>query len=251
MTDKPIIFSAPMVSALLDGRKSMTRRILKASPSRLICRGCGVGEREWKGNACTCSGDLQWTGCDLPKYRVGDRLWVRESCFAEELSRPAVTRGATKREQATLKRTEVTIFDELDGVAGVRYPSDGEWRRIRNTPEDADRWIDLFHYRGRGNGGIGHVVPSIHMPRWASRITLIVTEVRVERLQDISEADAREEGVFVPEAQYAQQGEKAPILAFAGLWDHINGAGAWDANPFVAIYVFKVHRCNIATLSGG
>lgn len=83
------------------------------------------------------------------------------------------------------------------------------------------------------------------MPRWASRLTLTVTHVHIERLQDINEADARAEGVFVPEAQYAQQGHRAPVLAYAGLWEYINGPRSWEADTWVAAYTFTVAEQNI------
>lgn len=106
--------------------------------------------------------------------------------------------------------------------------------------------------------------PSIHMPRWASRLTLIVEAVKVERLQDISEADAQAEGLL----PYPHEGPGGmtvtswhwlhgkpeeetyctPQYAFRALWNSINGADAWDANPFVVAVSFVVHRANIDAL---
>jgi hypothetical protein len=111
------------------------------------------------------------------------------------------------------------------------------------------------------------LVPSIHMPRAASRITLDVTDVRVERLQDISEADALAEGLncaprsainfttggYDPGFRYADgtfsNFPGAYRRAWAELWDSINGPGAWDANPWVVVYSFSVHPCNIDQLA--
>jgi hypothetical protein len=99
------------------------------------------------------------------------------------------------------------------------------------------------------------------MPRWASRITLLVTDVRVERLQDISGADAIAEGLMENPAalrsavemgcHWGFEGDDrygSPISAYATLWDHINGFGAWDANPWIAAYTFTVHNHNIDEL---
>jgi len=94
--------------------------------------------------------------------------------------------------------------------------------------------------------------PSIHMPRWASRITLTVTDVRVQRLQDCSEADAKAEGIIGAGLIWGLGVEPpdparaaSPVEAYARLWDIINGPEAWDANPWVVALTFAVHLCNI------
>lgn len=81
--------------------------------------------------------------------------------------------------------------------------------------------------------------PSIHMPRFACRTVLEITEVRVERVKDISPADALAEGVFCPEVGYAQHGERAPVLLYGFLWESIHGAGSWEKNPWVWVIAFK------------
>lgn len=81
--------------------------------------------------------------------------------------------------------------------------------------------------------------PSLHMPRWACRTVLEIAEVRVERLKDISPADALAEGVFCPEVGYAQHGERAPVLLYGFLWESIYGAGSWAQNPWVWVIAFK------------
>lgn len=212
MTDRPIIFSAPMVRALLDGRKSQTRRVLAPSADRLICRSCGVSEREFKANACRCETNcLAWTPCDVPKWRKGDRLWVRENWTA----------------------------------CGT-----GVW-----TIADARTWIasdqKLYFAADEGNPTYLKWWPSIHMPREFSRLTLAVTEVRVERLQDISEADAVAEGWPHAEADPTRIWirDKTPEGWFRGLWEDLNGSEAWTANPWVAAISFTVHRTNIDALS--
>lgn len=90
--------------------------------------------------------------------------------------------------------------------------------------------------------------PSIHMPRWASRLMLEITGVRVERLQDISEEDASAEGCFTPEASYAQNGPRAGMINYKWIWQSINGEASWNANPWVWALTFKVHQQNVDEL---
>mgnify|MGYP000644442201 CR=1 FL=1 len=170
MSDRPIIFSAPMIRALLDGRKTQTRRVLKPH------------------------GDT----FSAPSYRRGDRLYVREAAH-------------------------------IDGTS-VNYRAD--------HPGDS--------------AGLGWR-PSIHMPRWASRITLEITGVRVERLQDISPFDCEAEGVQrlplqddQPQPWWTADVSAGPILhsrsalgAYHRLWETINGPDSWDANPWVWVVEFK------------
>ncbi|THV13756.1 hypothetical protein [Rhizobium rhizophilum] len=190
MADRPILFSAVMVRALLDGRKTQTRRILKPQPT-LNSAGLMIWDhgRDF----------IQGTPADVAAgqlIKAGDRLWVRE-------------------------RTHI------DG-------------RQANYAADFHPEHDLC--------GLGYR-PSIHMPRWASRLTLTVTEVRVERLQEIIENDADAEGWPAPENRaksgVAEIRDAYPIGWYAWLWETINGPGAWDANPWVVAYTFTVERKNI------
>lgn len=198
MTERPVIFSGPMVNALLAGRKTQTRR-LASSP--------------------------------LAKAIPGDKLWVRESCQAEEL-----TDGAR---------------------AGVAYIADEAWRPIGATPEAAEAWGVLALYRGRGTGNCGNVVPSIHMPRWASRLTLAVAEVRRQPLHAITDDDAEAEGmarhadggwwcpgVQHPNRDFPHLSRATPREMFAALWDVLHGAGEWLRNPEVVALTFKVERAD-------
>jgi hypothetical protein len=153
-----------------------------------------------------------------PYGSPGDRLWVRETCRAE------------------------AIGDE--GLCGVRYVADGQFMPIANTREASDRWVQLYWYRGRE----GATVPAIHMPRWASRITLEITGVRVERLQDISEDDIIDEGTAVrvksrlPPVQQCGEYDVLdidPVAEFAEQWESIYGPGSWDANRWVWVIEFE------------
>lgn len=212
MTDRPILFSGPMVRALLDGRKTQTRRVAThATPGMHLDR---VGPTGWQ---FTGEGGLPRISY-TPRYAVGDRLYVREAW----------------RSAAPLDDTAPRDMGELL-VPPLRYEADGEtvnWKEWRG------------HDAGRFRQGM-------HMPRWASRLTLIVKDVRVQRLQEISEADAWAEGV--ENCGEADGGRAIPGHGrdlFQSLWDSLNaerGFG-WNANPWVAAYSFTVHRGNIDEL---
>lgn len=130
-------------------------------------------------------------------------------------------------------------FDRLTQAMRCRYgvPGDRLWVREAWSPGAADH--DAAHVLYRCDFPDGQLSikfkPSIHMPRWASRILLEITEVRVERLQDISRGDAMDEGYPFPNMA---QGDD-PRQWYAELWDQINGAGAWEANPWVWAVTFK------------
>ncbi|MBB5741072.1 hypothetical protein [Brevundimonas aurantiaca] len=196
--ERPILFSGPMVRALLDGTKAQTRRVVK---SRAL---------EWLADAGFGPGFVADPANGLCPYSApGDRLWVREMHAIVPRTAYAMSEGV----QQTLKPGD-------DHDAAVYAAA---WERSR-----PGRWR-----------------PSIHMPRWASRLTLEITEVRVERLQDISEADAMAEGAspcangvwFDGKPEFAGCDARG---AYYSLWEHINGAGSWDANPWVWAVSFRV-----------
>ena len=220
MADIGILFSPPMVRALLEGRKTQTRRVLKLAlpadadrvhawfaPPEVPATGI---PNQWAESGLWAQrngprGYNRYVGA-LP-YRPGDRLWVRER------------------------------LERANGEA-VGYPADGSW--LPNTP-----WL------WQRNS-----LPSIHCPRRLSRLTLTVTDVRVERLQDISEADAVAEGCFkgkatgrvfnnVTEMRFGGSQWRNARDWYADLWDQINGPGAWDANPWVVAISFSIERRNI------
>ena len=213
MTDRPIIFSAPMVRALLAERKTQTRRIYKVPSGSYVEQG-GV----WAMTDGCAYGDAA-----LP-YTPGDRLWVRENC-------------ATWGDHEAIYRAD-------DAVEYGLAVSDGKF------------------------GAKWKARPSIHMPRWASRLTLTVTDVRVQMLQDISEADAIAEGIvpvtrrFPPLQGCLNQLRERTMYewsggwsvraadAYAVLWNSLHGPGAWDANPWVVALTFTVQRGNIDQMPG-
>jgi hypothetical protein len=206
MADRPIIFSAPMVRALLDGSKTQTRRLLNPQPKTFLVDGaeCDVAAVHVDGELLprVATGKVL-TGQKLA-YAKGDRLYVREAFFP----RPCLPERA----------------------AVPRYRAD----------EDRSEWRGLWR-------------PSIHMPRWASRLTLTVDDVRVERLQAISEVDARAEGApklsWDGEGHWFQDDAAGTFrCGFAGLWQHLHDTQSWDANPFVVALTFRVERGNIDRL---
>jgi hypothetical protein len=239
---RPILFSAPMVRALLDGRKTQTRRVVKPQPAHCVVP-CGYTPTGWAagddGGGCTCR------PVRCPYGAPGDLLWVRETCRAHELT----TAEAEDQTDPFGLWKRQGLEEPPYGLDGVIYRADGTFREIENSPAASDAWSALNAYRGRR----GATVPPIHMPRWASRLTLRITDVRVERLQEISEEDARWESIGLRTADDFDGDRMAMTNAcarsrrggFAMLWDHINGAGAWEVNPWVWAVSFEVIRRNV------
>ena len=199
--ERPILFSAPMVRAILEDRKTQTRRIAKPfNPPQFdaetIHRTDHCEFIGWSGGTPSLYFTKDYypegTGILCPYGRPGDRLWVRESFF-------------------------------FDGPY-VAYRADHEGYAPKDTP-----WK-----------------PSIHMPRAASRILLEITDVRAERLQDISEEDAKAEGVqegcfnghYIDYLDKDYQFDNASE-SFKTLWQSINGPESWNENPFVFAITFK------------
>jgi hypothetical protein len=199
--DRPILFSAPMVRALLAGTKTQTRRIVKPQPE--VCGADWLAKRRdgpaqflyyWpRGDGYAVNDRFVAESC--PYGQPGDRLWVRESIHR--------------------------------GDACARYSADGSV-------------VNLADWRWKRDN-----LPSIHCPRELSRITLEITGVRVERLQGISEVDAKAEGIRWTDAgplhAHLDGGFNFPTArdAYERLWGDINGPGSWDANPWVWVVEFK------------
>ena len=217
MADRPIIFSAPMVRALLDGRKTQTRRVLGNSGPGRGRSNIFSAQIGWSDSYVLDPGNAGWRERDTP-YAPGDRLWVRE-CWR------------------TASAYDDLSPSQMGGEEPIRYEADQTWQTWGwGRPHSTGR-----HRAAR------------HMPRWASRLTLIVTEVRVQRLQEISEDDARAEGVGSTLTRFPDGGSIGHPASwhFEQLWGQIHGPDAWDANPWVAAISFTVHRCNIDTMEEG
>jgi len=203
MTDIPVLFSAPMVRALLEGRKTMTRRLA------------------W---------DIARIGPEFPgkpsrwqRVKPGDRLWVRESLDL---------RG---------DRPDLPIWQ-------ASYRADG-------APLDLSVPANLAFAEGKADQRRGRFINSIHMPRSFSRLTLIVDAVKIERLQDISEDDAKAEGcgLYVPGHGFIEVNDLSegfsnyldPIGGFQNIWTDLHGSESWNANPEVVAISFRVIKSNI------
>jgi hypothetical protein len=219
MKERPILFSAPMVRALLAGTKTQTRRVMPHQPQEI-----------------------------LPGY-------------APKVYWPARDRHMTHGDPDGAAYLQFERPGDYDGAHVMRggfgfrcrygQPGDRLWVREAWRPVHGGYPDQGARYRADFDRDQTVWRPSIHMPRWASRITLEVTRVRVERLQDISEADAVAEGVrpdrrCLPDDDAAAfsrigkvRGNSFPIARYAALWESINGPGSWDANPWVWVVEFK------------
>lgn len=199
MNEKPILFSGPMVRAILAGSKTQTRRVVKGQP---------FGQE-------LNPDEILLSFKKLPYGGVGDRLWVKE----------------TWRAAKSLDKLSPLGIGQAAVNAGYRKP----WAPIQYEANGArDNWERNFD---GDKTEPGKVRVSIHMPRWASRITLEIVSVRVERLQEISHRDALAEGV---EYDVSKLGGD-PLARFQSLWDSINdkrGFG-WDKNPYVWCLEFR------------
>ena len=232
MKERPTLFNGPMVRAILDGVKTQTRRVIKSQPEGRGLRYCNekTGWEDWHGNPYRC-----------PYGKPGDQLWVRETW-----------------------RTEVHGGDGGPWKM-IGYAATDNNESCREVPlEHSARFDEMWDkYQDRAWR------PSIHMPRWASRIQILVKDVRVERVQDISEEDARAEGVppnwcgdlegWNPDEHgfMCQEGLKHLISnpgddwdggyyrtgreAFQSLWNSINEKRdfGWDKNPWVWVVEFE------------
>jgi hypothetical protein len=213
--ERPILFSAPMVRAVLAGTKTQTRRIAKFPPTTSAFVVSPERDGKWWP---TNRGDYVGGGIVCPYGEPGDRLWVRETH-----AQFAVGNRSGVAPQCVAYRAT------CDEDGGFDYVNNGdEIMRLKVT-----KWT-----------------PAIYMPRWASRITLEVTRVRVERLHDITEEDARAEGVEAMDGMFDEV-ELCRIAKIAGssyedargwfaaLWCQINGEDSWRANPWVWVVEFK------------
>lgn len=219
MTDRPILFSAPMIRALLDGRKTQTRRILKPQPDMAkIAQPCHPeprGNGIWVWMARDDRPDYRYATADFRvRFEIGDRLWARETW-----------QHAPQKYCTCPQGSEPAPCDDWSNGIGCRSNRGDVIYRADN--EALIRWRS-----------------PIHMPRWASRLTLTVTDVRVQRLNEIDEDDAKAEGVEPAVSGHGPDGLiKTYRTGFVGVWNEINGN--WLENPWVVALTFAVKRCNI------
>lgn len=240
MSERPILFSGAMVRAILEGRKTQTRRLVKPQPSEewlpvvehycptLVSR---AGE-EYPGDEVFGASDER-EGRICPFGSPGDRLWVRETwgyrCTAWTMS-------------DEFDRVQIEYLADLEKVEYQRNHGDcsglPKQRRQRDGEHNCDYGFYLKSYWRQWR-------PSIFMPRWASRLTLEVKAVRVERLQEISEADAFAEGISGGD----WLGD--PVGTYRKLWDSINAKSGhgWNTNPWV--WVLEFERVNDGDANGG
>lgn len=222
MTEHPILFSAPMIRAVLDGRKTQTRRIIKPQPPKWggYPQEIDPGWYEWVDRDVDSDTLRHWPSYEralrCPYGQAGDVLWVRETFFAW---------GRWETRFNAKKARDEWHFIDMTLECGHQYAY------------AADGWNYAPYRRTAGPMPAWWKRPAIFMPRHASRITLRIKSVRVERVQDISAADALAEGVNVHLDHHDKPSTSrySPVAAFRDLWDGLNakrGAG-WDTNPFV------------------
>jgi|ERR1039458_4145035 hypothetical protein len=222
MSDHPIIFSAPMVRALLDGRKTMTRR-LAWRPAKTMMIECEHGFDTCP--TCDAAKPSPWQ-----RVKPGDRLWVRETL--------------------------------VPSSCGFEYAAPGDDDNI-DLSDLTDDQVDFWNRRAGDDPDNSPKVSPIYMPRWASRLTLVITATKIERLHDINVSDALAEGIFkwpkrsiageplwhfIPPATKIEDihlGCTSPVNAFAWLWQSIHSKESWDANHEVVALAFTIHQQNI------
>lgn len=236
---KPILFSGPMVRATLDGRKTHTRRVLKPQPPdghRFV----GI-----YGPGLTAVFEPLSRGDDYTvriPYIKGQLLWVRETW-----------QGINTESGPQLSYRATPDYFEIDAWNG---PDEGVGPSFNY---DLCPGTDFAAWGSDVLSNDGPWRPAIHMPRWASRLTLEVTNVKVERLQEISDEDARAEGVEADRSghfstpawrnyAYGNHPFKSPVASFRSLWDSINAkrpGASWADNPWIAAITFRAHKMNV------
>lgn len=223
--ERPILFSAPMVRALLAGTKTQTRRTIKIRGVELYDHAVhGPRYREVDRDGLVCGGGpfdpKDWLA-RCPYGVPGDTLWVRETWQAQQHFDWA----------SPTQIGEAFAEEHGDPWCPIRYVSDGK------CEGSVEQWQE---------SPLGKTRVSIHMPRWASRLSLRITDVRVERLNEISEADAFAEGVVLADGGGCEVigvdalWQPTARGAYRVLWERINGDGSWAENPWVWVVSFEI-----------
>ncbi|MCY1169392.1 hypothetical protein D9M73_94200 [compost metagenome] len=225
MIERGIPFMAPMVRAVLANTKRQTRRVVNPQPPAHIKDFCAYHHPKpghWLYGWDEADKSLMEWCVRSPYGKPGDGLWVREAWRASKTWDDTPPRDIFPL--ALTKNTGVTVLFEAGGWRNVDPTGREEPAYSTNRPMPA--WAGRYR-------------PAMFMPRWASRIDRVVTGVRIERLQDISEADAEAEGVdFLRHVPDVDETLTAKQL-YECLWESINGAGSWDTNPWVWVIEFK------------
>lgn len=258
MADNGLLFSAPMVRALWEGRKTQTRRPLYAlRKGNAEAQMRAVYDGRYPPPMLTAMESMDHYYDLRHVLDVGNRIIVREAW--------RVSKQYDETKPSELPAKKLTVF--FDAGGSIANQSSGRW--------EPDEWPE---HRGLIPTWAGKGRPSMFMPRWASRMTLPVKEVRIERLLDISDEDAIAEGIrFTDFGMYQPPGEmsidggktfhafkprqhdgwhwqerakpeeclSSPAAAYINLWNHINGDGSATANPWVVAYTFDVLKQNI------
>jgi hypothetical protein len=247
IVERPIMFSGPMVRAILEGRKTQTRRMIKPQPNSWIddLHGNEFRKRapyaieDDNGNYCGWGFQDEDNHYKCPYGKNGERLWVRETCWSDGQE----------------------VYYSADEAKGQWLPHRKRVKKGRDLSisrdESYQRLLTLHHYAG----GFCRKVPAIHMPRWACRIVLEIENIRVERLHEITNADCLAEGIqpLGPErvTERTSSGvEELPVQIhiqagkfdnrystvrglFAGIWQQIHGVESWIADPWVWVIQFR------------
>jgi len=249
MKEWPILFSTPMVQAILDGRKTQTRRIVKPQPQPTATE--IVLSHQWSGNDHVArfkyNGENKYEVTDIyrcPYGKIGDILWVRETWriigwndgdpFTIQFKDKTIKRDVYLNES----RADDYALECADQFIKAGYESDENGIFICDLSKIPTKWR-----------------PSIFMPKEACRIKLEITDIRVERVQDISEEDAKAEGVYFygwddyHQTDYKNYsyndkgmcddwGVQTAKESYQTLWESINGRGSWEKNPWVWVIEF-------------
>lgn len=247
--ERPIIFNGEMVRAILDGRKTQTRRVIKEIKEPWAMNDPITAVRfgtKWMFSKCIHTDDVPALDVKCPYGQPGDRLWVRETWGYHGTSSCGDDHKVLVRYRSNDEKKEI-YFDSYEAM-GEAVP--------KQNIKHPDGFNDLEYWqRGQIHSDLlsewwsqKKTIPSIHMPRWASRISLEVTGVRMERVQEIREEDAFAESLRLPpiESTVSHGGREMIDVdgwwkgKFKKLWDSINGKKhPWDSNPWVWVIEFR------------